>query len=200
MSKPAPRGFDPVSAVMAIATTLVLCAIAWKAFAPTPHPPPPTVGMNAPPLRLRDPFTKEPQFWVAPRGRITWLSFVSLNHPQGIADLTALQKTWRKLDARSAFSALAIVCDDVTVPETLSLPIALATETTRRTFLSTQRELQMLHYLVDEEGKIVVVARGSGATLDRLIALAVERLKTIAPIDRSRFADINDPIYTQAMR
>lgn len=173
---------------MACVTTVVLCAVAWHAFGPTPPPPPPSVGMSAPALRLRDRSTNEPQFWMAPRGRITWLSFVRLNHKQGAADLATLDRCWRKFQARESFSALAIVCDDGAIPEALELPIALASEVTRQTFMRSGQEVQMLHYLIDQEGKIVAIARGTGATLDRLITLTEERLKFLEPVDRTRFA------------
>ncbi len=189
MSQESPKnGFDPVSAVMAVATTAIIMIVAWRAFGPTPLPPPPSVGMHIPALRLRDPTTREPQFWMAARGRVTWLSFLTLKHPNGPTDLIELNRIWRKFRTRESFSSLAILCDDGPVPDVPQMPLASATDATRREFLRPETDAAMLHYLIDEEGKIVAIARGTGAALDRLIMLAEERLKFLEPVDRSKFA------------
>ena len=144
--------------------------------------------MSIPPLKLRDPSTNEPQFWTAARGHVTWLSFLTLKHPRGSSDLIELNRIWRELQSRSAFSGLAIVCDDGPIPALIDMPLANATDATRQAFLRPETDLAMLHYLIDEEGKIIAIARGSGAALDRLLLLARDRLKFLEPVDQSKFA------------
>jgi hypothetical protein len=189
-----PRKFDWPSAVMALVAAVALAWAAWLRFGPGPPPAPPSIGTTAPPLRLLDLQQAQPIVLAGLRGRVAWVVFWSASTPSAQHDLRALEAAWQRLKSWRQFALVAAATeanDPAHVREALTqaaatLPVYLASPETARAFGAGG---QALHVLLDEDGRIVAIARGcDAATIDRLIRQAEMRLELIEPKPRGRFA------------
>lgn len=192
------RGFDKVSAAMALVTTVMLAWAAWLRLGPPPKPETPAVGTLAPALRLLDPSTSEPLVLLGLKGKVVWIAFVSPggSAPGSSNDLPALEAVWKRFKPRPKFAMAALDVDSAR-PDRLraavasakaTLPAYLAAPETCRAFGVDLRRLP-LHVLVDPSGRIAAVAQGRGAlTLDRLGDQAERWLDEVEPLGKTRFA------------
>ncbi len=192
----APRGFDKVSAAMALVTAVAIVWAGWLRFGPAPPTEPPAVGTPAPALRLLDPATSEPLVLLGLRDKVVWVTFWSAGPPTGRTDLAELEAVWARFGShpRFAMAALAVESDR---PELLraaaeaanaTLPTYLAAPETRRSFGAGPRHLP-LHVLIDPTGRVGAVAQGRGpAALTRLADQAGRWLDELGPSGKARFA------------
>jgi len=193
---PADRGFDKVSALMALVASVALAWAAWLRFGPGPPAAPPPLGTPAPALRLRDPAMSEPLVLLGLHGKVVWVSFWSAGPPAGPADLADLEAVWTRLKTRPRFAMAALAADPAR-PELLraavaatkaTLPAYVASPETLRSYGATPAHLP-LHVLIDVDGRVGVVAQGHGpAVLARLADQAARWLDELEPLGKTRFA------------
>ncbi len=189
---PAPRGFDRLSAAMALVTVVMIVWAAWLRFGPPPAPETPAVGSMAPALRLLDPATSDPLILLGLRGKVVWISFVETTNASGASDLAGLETVWKRFRSRQGF-AMAALSIESNHPDRLraavkatgvTLPTYLAAPETQRAFGISSGRLP-LHILLDPNGHVVAVAQGRGAaTLRRLVDQAERWLDEIDPPGR----------------
>jgi hypothetical protein len=201
------RGFDKVSAAMALVTTVMLAWAAWLRFGPPPAPEAPAVGASAPALRLVDLSTSEPLVLLGLKGKVVWITFFSVAAPPPANDLTALEAVWKrfKLRPRFAMAALDVESDR---PDRLRAAVAAA-GTTMPTYLAAPETCRAfgvdlgrlpLHILLDPSGRVAAVAQGRGApTLNRLGDQAERWLDEVEPLGKTRFASASEssPLQTR---
>lgn len=190
------RGFDKVSAVMALVTTVMVAWAGWLRFGP-PRTEPPAVGASAPALRLLNVFTSEPLVLLGLKGKVVWITFFSgADPPPGADDLTALETVWKRFKPRPRFAMAALEVDSgrgdrlraAVAAAGTTLPTYLAAPETCRAFGVDLRRLP-LHVLLDPSGRVAAVARGRGlSTLHRLGDQAERWLDEVEPLGRTRFA------------
>jgi hypothetical protein len=190
------RRFDWPSAAMALVTVLALGWVGWTRFRAAPRPEPPKIGAVPPPLRLRDLETSEPLILLGLRGKVVWLAFWSARSPSRRSSLAELEKVWKRLKSRPHFSMVAVAVDTdrpdlvraAMAAARADLPVYLATEETRRAFGVTDRNLS-LHVLIDDDGRVGVIAHGDGPDTLARLARQVERwLDALEPFGGTRFA------------
>jgi hypothetical protein len=193
---------------MVVVTILALGGTAWMRFRRDAGPPPPAVGTKLPPLELLDTDTSESMILLGLRGKVIWLSFWSAANPSSAAQLVDLGKATRRLREYQHFVLIAPAIE-AEHPEVVQaaiqqaesdVPVYLAGRATRLRFgvdvgpgggSETRRgEADLpLHLLVDVDGRILAMARGSSpATLSRIARQAQERLDEVDPGGAVRFA------------
>lgn len=184
-------GFDRASAAMALATALVLAVVIGVQCRPEPIGDPPGAGATAPPLGLIDARTNQPTLVFARPERVLWVAFWSPRTPGATQEL---ERIWRRFRARKPFMLVVVALDagdaarlekslGDSAPE---LPIYVATAATRRDFGVAEPPL---HFLIDEDGRVVATARGDGENLEGM-ATAAEGLLDAIDQPRDRFARI----------
>jgi hypothetical protein len=180
---------------MACVTIIALGTALWLRFGPAPRPEPPGVGKVMPALRLLDPETGKAVVLPGLRGKIVWVTFLSLTVSSGRADLDDLERIWKRFRSHERF-AMAAVAVDSDRPDLLrtalhdsgvTLPAYLAAPGTSRAVGAEGRALP-LHILIDETGHIIAILKGK-ASLDALADQVEERLEELEPPPlKKRFA------------
>jgi hypothetical protein len=193
---PPKRRIDGVTAIMVVVTAVALLGAAWLRTRRPPADEPPAVGAIVPPLRLLDLETSEPVVLVGLRGKVVWVIFWSADSKSARSDLAAIESAWIALKTRGRFAMVpaAVETDKpdrvraVTAETATKLPVYLASAETRRRF-GAGKANPPLHVLIDAEGRIATIARGtSQQTIDRLINQAKKLLDELGPSDDTRFA------------
>lgn len=193
---------DRIAALLALVTSVALVSVLWFRYGPgagrsaeADHPGP---GTRVPALVLADAETGAPRVVSlgGPVGRVVWVTFWSASAPDAGADLEALEPVWARLRSRSRFT-MVVAAVESDRPEVVraardaartTIPVAVAPPATRRAFGAEGRGLP-IHVLIDEEGRVVALARDRDeASLERLTNQAERRLDDLEPLGRSRFA------------
>ncbi|APW63612.1 hypothetical protein [Paludisphaera borealis] len=194
------KRYDRPSAVLGLITLALVIATAWLRLGPGLWPTPPTVGSLLPPTRLERLQDDEPLLLLGVEGRVTWLVFLSAESVEGRAVLPQLEAVWKKLRPSKRFAVVAAAVDQG-VPEQLRtalaayqgegrLPLYLAGHEARRVF-GVDGADPPWHFLVDPEGRIATIARGSGKeTIDRLAKQAGRWLESLEPLEEAHFARV----------
>ena len=195
--EPEPRRDRP-SVLLGLLTIALVTATLWLRFGPGLWPPPPKVGSPFPPTRLERLQSTEQLLLLGVEGRVTWLIFLSADSEEGLAVLPRLEAVWKKLKPTKRFSLVvaAIEQDD---PSRLQaalaeyqgerrLPLYLAGPDARRVF-GVDGADPPWHFLVDPDGRIATIARGSGKEMiDRLTKQSKNWLEAMEPLDEAHFA------------
>lgn len=184
---PIPAGrVDRVSAVLALATAVALAVLAYRQFRPEPIGEPPRIGSLAPPLALVDPVTGRPTLVLAEPGRVVWVTFWASAGAASSAETAQLERIWRRFRARRPFALIVATLDDAEAARLRTalagsapdLPIYVATPATRRAYgVNTPP----LHFLIDEDGRVVAAVRGDGGNLEGMARQATDLLDAIEP-------------------
>lgn len=194
---PEPRRDRP-SVLLGLLTLALVAATLWLKFGPGFWPPPPKVGSPLPPTRLGRLQSTEQLLLLGVEGRVTWLVFLSADSEEGLAVLPRLETVWKKLKPTKRFSLVvaAVEQDD---PDRLQaalaeyqgerrLPLYLAGSDARRVF-GVDGADPPCHFLVDPDGRIATIARGSGKEMiDRLAKQSKNWLQALEPLDEAYFA------------
>jgi hypothetical protein len=193
---PTKRRIDGITAVMVIVTITSLLGAVWLRTRRLPQNEPPAVGALAPPLRLLDLETSEPIVLVGLRGKVVWVVFWSAESTSWGSNAAAIERAWRTLEAdgRFAMVAAAVEFDDpgrvraAAARSGVKLPVYLASAETRRRFGALQADPPM-NVLIDADGRIATIARGtSPQTIKRIAGQARRLLDELGPVDETRFA------------
>jgi hypothetical protein len=195
---PRRRRIDAMSALMSGITIAALIGAARLRYGPwpTPEPPPVTVGTEAPPLRLLDLETSDPLVLVGLRGKVVWVVFWSAAAPSGRACLPELAAAVKTLRAHRRFAVVTAAAEsgnptsvrDAVAAAGVDLPVYLASRETLRRY-GARRADPPLHVLIDEDGRVIALARGAGRpTLDRIAQQARLRLDVLDPLGETRLA------------
>jgi hypothetical protein len=196
--RPARRRLDAMSAMMGMITVAAIVGAAWMRFGPSSSHEPQgvAVGAEAPPLRLRDLKTSDPLVLVGLRDKVVWVVFWSAGAPSGRSCLTELAAACKVIRAHRRFALVtaAVEADDpdrvraAVDASGLDLPVYLASPETLRRFGAGPSD-PPLHVLIDEEGRILALARGAGRpTIARIADQARRRLTELDPLGHTRFA------------
>jgi peroxiredoxin len=173
-----------------------LLGAVWLRTRRPPQNEPPAVGALAPPLRLLDLETSEPIVLVGLRGKVVWVIFWSADSTSARSSLAAIESAWSalKTDGRFAVVAAAVETDNpvrvraAAAASGVKLPVYLASAETRRRFGALQAD-PPLNILIDADGRIATIARGtSPKTIDRIAEQARRLLDELGPIEDTRFA------------
>lgn len=196
------KRYDRPSAALGLVTLALVVATAWLRLGPGLWPAPPTVGSPLPPTRLERLRDDEQLLLLGMEGRVTWLVFLSAESVEGRALLPQLESVWKKLLPTKRFALVAAAVDQ-SVPGRLRtalaeyqgegrLPLYLAGRDARRGF-GVDGADPPWHFLVDPEGRIATIARGSGKeTIDRLAKQANRWLESLAPLDAPHYARVDE--------
>ena len=191
-----PGCIDWLTVFLGLATLVIVAGTAYLRFGPAPRPEPPAVGSALPPLRLINLETSEPLVLLGLRGKVVWVVFWSAGSASGREGLSRLEEAWRRLKPHQKFTLVTAAVDSVQpdrVRKALSdarsrLPAYLAGPETCRQFGVAGAD-PPLHLLVDPQGRVAALARGSGQeTIDRLAAQARGWLDELDPLRNTRFA------------
>jgi hypothetical protein len=192
------RAVDRPSVVLCLIALALASATAWLRLGPGLWPAPPKLGSPLPPTRLGRLQDDEQLLLLGLEGRVTWLVFLSAESAEGRAALPRLEAAWKRLKSSRRFAMVAAAVEQ-DVPGRLRtalaeyrgegrLPLYLAGRDARRTFGVDGAEAPW-HFLVDPDGRIAAIARGSGAeTIDRLAKQAGGWLESMEPLEAPRFA------------
>jgi hypothetical protein len=193
---PTKRRIDGITAIMLVVTVASLLGAAWLRTRRLPKNEPPAVGGLAPPLRLLDLATLEPVVLVGLRGKVVWVVFWSADSRSSGSSLAAIEAAWNTLKAHGRFAMVAAAVDaadpgrvrTATAESGVKLPVYLASTETSRRFGALQAD-PPLNVLIDADGRIVAIARGtSPATIERVAGQARRLLDELGPLDETRFA------------
>ena len=193
---PTRRRIDGITATMIVVTVALLLGAAWLWTRRLPENEPPAVGKLAQLLRLLDLETSEPVILVGLRGKVIWVVFWSADSPAGRSSLAAIEPAWSALKAEKRFAmvAAAVEADHpdrvrAAVAESgVKLPVYLASPETRKRFGVLEADVP-LHVLIDAEGRIGTLARGSSPqTIERIAGQARRLLDELGPVEDTRFA------------
>ena len=190
------RRIDGITAIMLVVTVASLLGAAWLRIRQLPENGPPAVGALAPPLRLLDLETSEPIVLVGLPGKVVWVVFWSADSRSTGSSLAAIEAGWNTLKARGRFAMVAAAVEAAdpgrvraaAAKTGLKMPVYLATAETRRRFGAFQAD-PPLNVLIDGDGRIVTIARGtSPETIERITSQAGRLLDELGPIEETRFA------------
>ena len=196
-------GRDRPSFTLGLITGALGAATVWLRFGPGLWPSPPKVGSHLPPTRLGRLENAEQLLFLGIEGRVTWLVFLSAESAEGLAVLPRLEAAWKRLGPSRRFAMVAAAVDPGG-PDRLRaalasfegpgrLPLYRADRDARRTF-GVDGADPPWHFLVDPEGRIAAIARGSGKEMiDRLARQAGRWLDAMEPLDRAYFASSDVP-------
>lgn len=200
---PAPRRARP-SPTLGLITAALVVATAWLRFGPGLWTAPPKVGSHLPPARLDRLEGSEPLLLLGIEGRVTWLVFLSAESAEGLAALPRLEAAWNRLRPSRRFAMVAAAVDQGG-PDRIRaalggfegrgrLPLYRADADARRAF-GVDGADPPWHFLVDPEGRIAAIARGSGEDMiGRLARQAGRWLDAMGPLDRARLASRTDVV------
>jgi hypothetical protein len=189
-------GFDWPSAVMATVAIAALLAAAWFRSGSTTKVKSISVGESAPLLRLTDLDSGEPLVMLGLKGKVVWLVFWSAGARDAPQSLAAIARASSKLRSHRRFAILTAAAEAdnpgrvrAALAESQSdLPAYLASADNRLRFGAENAD-PPLHVLIDAEGQVLTIARGtSQSTLDRIADQARRHLDELAPADNTRFA------------
>ncbi len=190
------RRFDLVTVLLAAATLVFVAGVIWLRLGARATPEPPTIGSTPPPLRLLNLETSEPLFLLGLKGKVVWLVFWSADSNSGKEVLPRLEDAWKTLRGNRRFTLVAAAVDSdhpQRVREALGsvnagLPAYLVTPETRLRF-GVDNADPPLHVLIDADGKVAALVRGSGrGTIHRLAAQVRGWLDDLDPLGPTRFA------------
>jgi hypothetical protein len=193
---PSKRGVDGITAVMVVVTVASLLGAVWLQTRRMPRNESPAVGALAPPLRLLDLETSEPTVLVGLRGKVVWVVFWSADSTSGRSCLGAIESAWSTLKSQGRFAMVtaAVEANDpgrvraAAAASGVKVPVYLASAETRRRFGALQAD-PPLNLLIDADGRIVTIARGtSPQTIERIAAQARRLLDELGPLENTRFA------------
>lgn len=194
---------DRPSVALGLITLGLVAATIWLRFGPGLWTAPPKVGSHLPPTRFGRLEDAEPLLLLGIEGRVTWLVFLSAESADGLAVLPQLEAVWKKLSPSRRFALVAAAVDQGG-PERLRaalaqyegrgrLPLYRADRDARRVF-GVDGADPPWHFLVDPEGRIAAIARGSGKEMiDRLAKQASRWLEAMEPLDEAYFASAAGP-------
>jgi hypothetical protein len=189
---------DRPSVLLGIVTIALVAATAWLRFGPGLWKAPPAVGSHLPPTRLERLRGAEQLLLLGVEGRVTWLVFLSAESAEGRALLPQLEAVWKRLRPTKRFAMVAAAVEpDAPGPLRTALaeyeakdrmPVYLADPDARRAF-GVDGADPPWHFLVDPEGRIATIARGSGKDMiDRLAKQSSRWLEAMEPLDDAHFA------------
>jgi hypothetical protein len=190
------RRIDGITALMVVVTVASLLGAAWLQSRRRPQNEPPAVGALAPPLRLLDLETSEPIVLVGLRGKVVWVVFWSADSASAGSSLAAIGPAWGSLKTQGRFAMVAAAVDagepdrvrTAAAQSGVKLPIYLASAETRRRFGADTAD-PPLNILIDPEGRIATMARGTNPqTIERIAGQARRLLDELGPVDETRFA------------
>jgi hypothetical protein len=192
---------DRTSAVMAAVTIVALLTFVWFRIGSSTSGKPLAVGDPAPLLWLVDLDSSEPSPVLGLKGKVVWIVFWSAEAPDAPQSLAAIAHASSKLRAHRRFNMFTAAVgaakpDRVRAAASQSgaaLPIQLASADSIRRFGAENAD-PPLHVLIDEDGRVIALARGAGhSTLDRLAEQAERRLDELDPQGTTRFA-LQEPV------
>jgi hypothetical protein len=181
---------------MAVATASALGWFAWERLQAPPPRDPPRVGAVPPSLRLVDVETGEPLLLFGLRGKVVWVTFWSAQGTGSRTLLAELDRVEPRLHGRGRFTMVAVAADRdrpaavraVARRARAAVPVYLGTAETLRAYGAVPGRLP-LHVLIDDDGRIGVVAQGSdAATVARLARQAEQWLDVAVPFGGAHFA------------
>ncbi len=187
---------DRTSAVMAAVTIVALLTFVWFRIGSSTSGKPLAVGDPAPLLRLVDLDSSEPLLVLGLKGKVVWIVFWSAEAPDAPQSLSAIARASSKIRAHRRFSIFTAAVgaakpDRVRAAAAESgaaLPLYLASADSIRRFGAENAD-PPLHVLIDENGQVIALARGTGSsTLERLADQAERRLDELDPQGTTRFA------------
>jgi hypothetical protein len=189
------RGIDWVSGLMALVTVAAALGAARSYFGRTRDDRSLVVGSQAPLLQLIDLETKEPLVLAGTRGKVVWIVFWSAESKSGPSSLPVIAHAWSRLKEHRRFAMAAAAVDSEPAPvraviaeSRLDIPVYLASPESRRRY-SVEVADPPLNVLLDAEGRVVAIARGTAPqTIDRIAGQAKRMLDEIDPLGRTRFA------------
>jgi hypothetical protein len=188
--------FDWASTVMAAVTIVALLAVLWFRFGAVSKVKPLSVGDKAPLLRLFDLESREPLLVLGLKGKVVWIVFWRADASDAPQALAAIARASSTIRAHRRFSMFAAAVGagkpdhvrEVMVQSGVSLPVYLAGADSVARFGAEPAD-PPLHVLLDEDGQVMAMARGTGqSTLDRLADQARRRLDELDPHGTTRFA------------
>jgi hypothetical protein len=195
---------DRPSLALVLVTLALAAAAAWLRFGPGLWTAPPKVGSHLPPTRFGRLESPEELLLLGVEGRVTWLVFLSADSADGLAVLPRLEAAWKRLRPSRRFAMVAAAVDQGG-PDRLRaalasfegegrLPLYRADRDARRVF-GVDGADPPWHFLVDPEGRIAAIARGSGEEMiARLARQAGRWLEAMEPLDEAYFASRNDVV------
>jgi hypothetical protein len=193
---PTRRRIDGITAIMLVVTAASLLGAAWLRTKRLPENEPLAVGALAPPLRLLDLETSEPIVLVGLRGKVVWVVFWSADSRSRGSGMAAIETAWNTLKAQGRFALVAAAVEaadpgrvrTAAAESGLTLPVFLASAETRRRFGAIEAD-PPLNVLIDADGRIATMARGtSPQTIERIASQARRLLDELGPLDETRFA------------
>jgi hypothetical protein len=193
---PTKRRLDGITAIMVVVTAASLLGAAWLRTRRSAAHQPASVGSLAPPLRLLDVERFEPIVLVGLRGKVIWVVFWSADSLTGTSSLSAIEPAWNSLKARGQFAMVAAAVEAdrpervrATVAESgIKMPVYIASAETRQRFGAGEVD-PPLNVLIDPDGRIAAIARGtSPQTIDRIVKQIDKLLEELGPTEDTRFA------------
>jgi hypothetical protein len=192
---PPRRRIDWVSGLMAGVTVAASLGAAWFYFGRQPSERSLVVGSPAPLLQLIDLETSEPLVLAGLHGKVVWIVFWSAGSTSGPSSLPVIARAWSRLKEHRRFGMAAAAIDSeparvraVVADSQFEMPVYLASPESRRRFDAEVAD-PPLNVLVDAEGKVAAIARGTAPqTIDRLARQASRLLEELDPQGRTRFA------------
>jgi len=186
---------DWVSAVMAVVTIAAMVGAGWM-YSRSSSVKSVAIGDATPLVQLIDLATSEPLVVLGLKGKVVWIVFWSAGATDAPKTLTALARVSSVLKPHPRFAMLtaAIEVDQpdkvraVITATKVDLPVYLATPESRLRFGADTAD-PPLHVLINAEGQIIAIGRGSGqSTINRFAEQAVHLLDQLDPEDNTRFA------------
>ncbi len=192
---PPRRRIDWTSALMALVTLAASLGALWFYFGRHPGDAPLVVGSQAPLLQLTDLETSEPLLLAGMHGKVVWIVFWSAGSTTGPASLPVFERAWKGLKGHRRFGMAAAAVDSeparvraAVASSGVDIPVYLASPESRRRYRAEKAD-PPLNVLLDAEGQVAAIARGTAPqTIDRIARQADRLLQELDPLGRVRFA------------
>jgi hypothetical protein len=192
---PPRRRIDWFSGLMAGVAVAASLGAAWFYFGRHPRESSLVVGSPAPLLQLIDLETSEPLVLAGLHDKVVWIVFWSAGSASGPSSLPVIARAWSRLKEHRRFGMAAAAIDSeparvraVVAESGFEMPVYLASPESRRRFNAEVAD-PPLNVLLDAEGKVAAIARGTAPqTIDRLTRQASRLLEELDPQGRTRFA------------
>ncbi|WP_337176710.1 hypothetical protein [Paludisphaera sp.] len=188
-----PRGLDRFHLVLALSALALLAGAAWLRFGPGRAAS--VMGEPMPPTRLSGLHDAGPRLLLGMEGRILWLVILPAEPDEAAPVLPELVSAWDLLKDDDRFGMAVAATDPLGVEHAGAalesyrgkLPLYLAGADVPRS-LGVEASGDPWHFLIDHQGRVAAVARGSGKeTIDRLTKMASDWLDALAPAVEARF-------------